>query len=48
MSVSNRQATRATSRNDGRRNGMPLAVIRAGKSRLARCKRSHKARPYSL
>ena len=38
-------ATCDTSRNDGRRNGIPFGVISAGKSRLARCKRSHKARP---
>jgi hypothetical protein len=39
-------ATRATSRTDGRRSGIPLGVIRAGKSRLSKCKRSHKASPF--
>ena len=43
-----RPATRATSRKDGRRSGRPLAVISAGRSRLARCRRSQSARPSSL
>jgi hypothetical protein len=38
-------ATCATSRSEGRRSGMPFAVISAGKSRLARFRRSHSGAP---
>ena len=41
-------ATRATSRNDGRRSGRPFGVISAGRSRDARCRRCAERLPCSL